>query len=429
MKKKILIPVIILAALLVSSYYFFFTSNKKSQQFTFADITRGNISQTILSTGTLQAVTTVDVGTQVSGKIAKLYVDFNSNVKKGQLLAVIDTTTLVTQVNDGRSNLEKAKANYHQAQVNNDKNKVLFQKNYISELDYLTSQTNLESALADMKAAQSALDRAITNLGYAYIFAPISGTIQNRAVEEGQTVAASLSAPTLFTIAEDLNKMEILASIDESDIGQIQLGQKVDFSVQAYPDKKFWGFVVQKRINSAVISNVVNYTVVVNANNQDHFLLPGMTATVDFYIVEKDSVLLVPNAALRFTPPDDMLADYKKEMAKENGGKPDTLRKMGQGNGFGMSGQGQNGGQKPGKSQFGRVWYLDQTGKLKMSPAVLGITDGKQTEIVKGRSITEGMKVITGLLDNTTAATTTPQGNSLIQGSNPQQSRQMRRGL
>jgi HlyD family secretion protein len=419
-KKKIYIPVIILILLLLSSYYFFFTGDKKAQQFTFVQISRGNLAQTITATGTLQAVTTVDIGTQVSGKITKLYVDFNDHVRKGQLLAVIDTTTLITQVNDGRSNLEKAKAAYHQAQVTDEKNKVLYQKNYISELDNLTSQTNVESALADMKAAQSALDRAITNLGYAYIYAPISGVIQNRAVEAGQTVAASLSAPTLFTIAEDLEQMEILASIDESDIGQIQLGQKVDFSVQAYPDKKFWGTVSQIRINSAVVSNVVNYTVVVNSGNKEHFLLPGMTATMDFFIQERDSVLVVPNAALRFTPTDDMLTEYKNEQAKLNGGKADTLKK-------GMGSQINRSGGKPQKSQFGRLWYYDHNGKLQMSGVVLGITDGKNTEIVKGRNVSEGMNVISGILDNSTTASTTKQ-NSLIPSS-PMQQGGPRRGM
>jgi HlyD family secretion protein len=416
MKKKIVIIVTILTVLLVSSYFLFFNGDKTAQQYTFAQVSRGTINQTITATGTLQAVTTVDIGTQVSGKITKLYVDFNDHVRKGQLLAVIDTTNLVTQVNDGRSNLEKAKANYHQAQVTNEKNKVLYQKNYISELDYLTSQTNVESALADMKAAQSALDRSITNLGYAYIYAPISGIIQNRAVEAGQTVAASLSAPTLFTIAEDLEQMEILANIDESDIGQIVLGQKVDFSVQAYADKKFWGTVIQKRINSAVVSNVVNYTVVVKADNKDHFLLPGMTATMDFYIQQRDSVLIVPNAALRFTPTDAVLAEFNKEMAKQNGGKTDTLKKR-MGNRPGGGGA---------KSQFGKLWYLDQNGKLSMSPIVLGITDGKNTEIARGRNIKEGMKIISGILDNGTTSTV-PKSNSLIPSGQPQGG--MRRGI
>ena len=404
MKNKKFIIAVILVLLIVGIYYFFFTSSKKSQQFTYSEITRGNISQTILSTGTLQAVTTVDVGTQVSGKITKLYVDFNAKVKKGQLLAVLDRTNLITQVNDAKSNLEKTKVEYNQANVTHEKNKILFQKNYISELDFLTSQTNLEGALANQKAALSALDRANTNLGYAYIYAPISGTIQNRSVEEGQTVAASLSAPTLFTIAGDLNKMKILANIDESDIGQIEIGQKVDFSVQAYPDKKFWGSVVQKRINSAVVSNVVNYTVICNADNLENLLLPGMTATVDFYIVQKESVLLVPNAALRFTPPDDLLAEYTSEMAKLNNVKPDTTLRKSQGTRTGTSHT---------KSLFGKLWYYDNNQKLRMSNVVLGITDGKNTEIVKGRGITDGMKIITGIIDNSFPKTT-PSSNSLV---------------
>ena len=417
MKKKLIISIIILAVLIVSIYYFFFAGSKKSQEFTYSEITRGNVNQTILSTGTLQAVTTVDVGTQVSGKITKLYVDFNASVKKGQLLAVLDRTNLITQVNDAKSNLEKTKVEFNQANVTHEKNKILYQKNYISELDFLTSQTNLEGALANQKAGQSALDRANTNLGYAYIYAPISGIIQNRSVQEGQTVAASLSAPTLFTIAGDLNKMEILANIDESDIGQIEIGQKVDFSVQAYPDKKFWGSVIQKRINSAVVSNVVNYTVVCYADNQENFLLPGMTATVDFYIVQKDSVLLVPNAALRFTPPDDMLSEYKSELAKLNNGKPDTTLRKSQGSRTGTG--------KP-KSLFGKLWFYDNNQKLSMSNVVLGITDGKNTEIVRGKNIKEGMRVISGILDNSTT-TTAPKTNSLIPGGQPQGG--MRRGM
>jgi HlyD family secretion protein len=206
--------------------------------------------------------------------------------------------------------------------------------------------------------------------------------------------------------------MEILASIDESDIGQIVLGQKVDFSVQAYPDKKFWGIVVQKRINSAVVSNVVNYTVVVNADNKEHFLLPGMTATMDFFIQERDSVLIVPNAALRFTPTDDALKEYNSELAKQNGGKPDTMKKA--------QGNRPSGGGKAPKPQFGRLWYIDQTGKLNMSPIVLGITDGKNTEIVRGRNVKEGMQIINGILDNS-ASSSAPKTNSLIPSGPTQQ--------
>ena len=197
------------------------------------------------------------------------------------------------------------------------------------------------------------------------------------------------------------------------------MGQKVDFTVQAYPNLKFWGTVVQKRINSAVVSNVVNYTVVVNAENKEHFLLPGMTATMDFFIQERDSILIVPNAALRFTPTDDVLADYQKEQAKLNGGQPDTMKKGNWNRQNGTGGKAQ-------KSQFGRVWYFDQAGKLQMSGIVLGITDGKNTEIVRSRNVKEGMSIISGIIDNSTTSTTNKQ-NSLIPTS-PMQGGQ-RRGM
>jgi HlyD family secretion protein len=388
MKIKIILPVVIILVLLVSSYYFFSNMNK-STPYTYGIITRGNITSSILSTGTVQPVDTVAVGTQVTGKIAKLYSDFSDKVRKGQLLAVIDTTTLITNVEDARSALAKAQANYDQALVTEKKNQVLYQKNFISELNYDSIQTNVSSALADLETAQSALDLAIINLGYAYIYAPISGTIQNRAVEEGQTVAASLATPTLYTIAEDLNKMEIVASIDESDIGQIKVGQKVDFTVQAYPDKKFFGAVIQIRLNSQIVNNVVDYSVVINAENKDGFLLPGMTATIDFYIQKKDSVLLVPNTALKFIPPDNVLAEYNKaDTSKKN-------QANGNRNNLNISGSKQN--LKP---KFGKIWYYDNNHKLRMTPVVLGITDGKMTEIVRGNDLTEGINIITGIADN-----------------------------
>ncbi len=416
MKKKIIITLPVILITLFAIYYFFLSSTKKASELTFVQITRGNVSQTILSTGTLQAVSFVDVGTQVSGRIIKLFVDFNDDVKKGQLLAIVDTTNLVTQVRDAKSSLEKAKADYHQAAVAHEKNKKLYELNYISELDFLTSQTNVESALAGMKTSESALERAKTNLGYAFIYAPISGKIQNRAIEAGQTVAASLSAPTLFTIAEDLSRMKILVNVDESDIGQVALGQKIDFTVQAFPEKKFWGSVVQIRINSTVVSNVVNYTVVVNANNDNNLLLPGMTATVNFYIQERDSVILVPNSALRFQPTDDLLAEYKADSVKQN--KPDSLKRQQ----WAAAGK-----QKSPKSQYGRLWYIDENKKLKKCGVVLGITDGKMTEIVKGNDIKEGMKVISGIVDNSSPAV--PVKNNTLTGSPAGGQPGMRRGM
>ena len=235
MKKKVIIYSIITVGLLILIYFLFIKKDDTAPKFTFAEIKKGDISNTITSTGTLEALKTVDVGTQVSGKIDKIFVDFNSDVKKGQLLAILDTTNLALAVSDAESNLIKAQAQYEQAKVQNDNNKVLYSKGFLSELDYTTSKTNLETALSNLQSAKTALQRAKTNLTYAYIYSPINGTVINKNVEEGQTVASSFSSPTLFEIAENLSNMQILASVDESDIGQIKNGQMAKFSVEAYP--------------------------------------------------------------------------------------------------------------------------------------------------------------------------------------------------
>ncbi len=286
-KKTIFISVISITAIILIYFLFFNRSDAGTNKFIFASITRGDLSTTITSTGTLQAVTTVDVGTQVSGKIDRLLADFNYKVKKGQLLAVLDTTNLALQVNNALTGLQKAQASYDVAKATYERDQTLFEKKFMSELDFITSKSNYQTAMANLNSAKSSLAQAKTNLSYAYIYSPIKGKIINRNVEEGQTVAASLSAPTLFTIAEDLSKMQILANVDESDIGQIKEGQDAQFTVQAYPDKKFTGKVFQIRLGSSVVSNVVNYIVVVNAENDDNLLLPGMTATVDFYVERK----------------------------------------------------------------------------------------------------------------------------------------------
>ncbi len=404
MKKKVIIITTIIIGLIIASYFLFFNNGDSKESYTFAELTEGDLNVVITSSGTLEATSTVDVGTQVSGKITRLYVDFNSEVKKGQLLAVIDTVNLVEQVSDAQANLSKSKAEYNQKVVIHERNKILFEKKYISELDYTQSQTDVESALASLKSAKSAVERAKTNLDYAYIYAPIAGKIINRSVEQGQTVAASLSAPTLFTIAQDLSSMRILATVDESDIGQIKEGQKVSFTVQAYSDKTFDGIVTQIRLNATVASNVVNYVVVINAENTDKLLLPGMTATVDFYVEQRENVLLVPNTALRFQPSDELMAEIKKNMDEEMAAMPDSIK-----NKF------RNGpppGEKPPansgtdqKVTVTKVYYLDSNGKIRMSPLITGLTDGKNTEVVRSRDLKSGMKVITGLQDSESTTT------------------------
>jgi HlyD family secretion protein len=348
------------------------------------------------------------VGTQVSGKISKLLVDFNSEVKKGQLLAVLDTVTLAAEVRDAQANLSKAKAEYNQKVAIHERNKKLFEKNFISELDFIQSKTDVESTLASLNSAESALEKAKTNLSYAYIYAPISGKIISRSVEVGQTVAASYSTPTLFEIAQDLSSMRILANVDESDIGQVKEGQKVKFTVQTYSDRTFEGTVTQIRLGATTTSNVVNYTVVVHADNKDHVLLPGMTATVDFYVDNRENVLLVPNTALRFEPSDNLMKEVNNNMKADMANMPMDIKNMPKppvGNGH------------SGMNNIEKVYFVDGNGKVKIMPVKTGLNDGKNTEIISSPGLKEGMKVITGSQDNSTA--TTKKSSTLTQQGPP----------
>ncbi len=407
MKKKILIPGLIIVILAAAYFVFFSNSSADTNQFTFAQITKGDLNTTITSTGSLQALTTVDVGTQVSGKIDKILVDYNSNVRKGQLLAILDTTNLALQVRNANTGLQKAQAAYEIAKVQFERDQSLYEKNFMSELDYVTSKSNYLTAKANLTSAQTSLEQAKTNLGYAFIYSPINGKIINKNVEEGQTVAASLSAPTLFTIAEDLSKMQILADVDESDIGQIKVGQTAEFTVQAYPEKTFTGKVVQIRLGSTVVSNVVNYVVVVNSDNNEGLLLPGMTATIDFYVEQRNNVLMIPNAALRFQPTEEMRAQFMARMEKERSKRTDSTQRSSQRpGGYGSGSRGTR----------GTFWYLDKNGNPVMGFALLGLTDGKDTEIIRSRNVNEGMQVITGF--ETQGSEQTRNSNLLSPGRN-----------
>jgi HlyD family secretion protein len=401
MKKKILIYGIIIVGLLVVIYFLFFNDDTPVQQFTFGEVTRGDLSTTITSTGTIEALSTVDVGTQVSGRIDKIFVDFNDHVKKGKLLAILDTTALWLQVKDAEAGLQKAQAQYEQTNAQFQLDSSLYAKGLSSDIDYITSKTSNETALSGFKSAKTTLERSKTNLDYAFIYSPINGIIINRNVEQGQTVAASLSAPTLFVIAEDLSKMRILASVDESDIGQIKVGQDAEFTVQAYPETEFKGKVVQIRLNPTVESNVVNYTVVEDADNRDNLLLPGMTATIDFYIEKRNNVLMVPNTALRFQPTEVMIEDFRKEQDKQMANLPDSIKNKFQNRSVFQSGQNMRNYNND-TSKRGTVWYINNKGEYEMSYLQLGLTDGKNTEVVHSRNLKEGMKVITGSTESST---------------------------
>lgn len=415
MKKRIrngLIGVITLAIVAYLGYYFFIAGwNSGNPKFQFDEIKTGNIINTISSSGTISPVTTVEIGTQVSGTIAKVYVDFNDQVRKGQLLAVLDTSLLKAALIDAQAGLEKSNAQLEEAQNNYDRYKLLYEKQVISAADFLPYHINLKLQKANIKSSRAAFERAEYNLRYAVIRSPINGTVILRNVEAGQTVAASFSTPTLFEVAENLVKMEILAQVDESDIGSIKTGQDVRFQVQTYTDKTFYGKVKQIRLNPTTISNVVNYTVVVSADNKDNLLLPGMTAMVDFITERADSVLVIPARALRFQPDAEMLAEFRENMQKRLAALPDSIRNKMELNRVRREGQRSLGNGNTSQNRtLNRVWYLDDDGNLMMMRVTPGISDGKYTEIKNGRGLKEGMKIIIGLADATTGKTSNTSG-------------------
>jgi HlyD family secretion protein len=402
MKRKIFWSGIILI-IVSAGLFILIQSNSTAATTTFqmAEITRGDIINMVSCSGSLEAVGTVEVGTQVSGVLDRIYVDFNDKVKKNQILAVLDTVMLKTQVMDAEANYEKASVQLEEAQANYDRNILLFKDGLISDAEFLPFKITLKSQQAGVKSAEAAVVRAKRNLKYAVIRSPINGTIIQRNVEEGQTVAASLQAPTLFIIAEDLSRMEIHAQVDESDIGQIKEGQKAVFEVQAYPDRKFEGQVRQVRLQPEVIQNVVNYTVIVDAKNEEDLLLPGMTATIDFYVEEKHDVLLVPNSALRFQPSEEMLTEFRNRKRQQFDNNSDSTR---QSSALRVNWSRRTDLKSGTMQNSGKVWFINSQGKLDMSPFVPGSTDGKVTEIAHSRNLKQGMQVISGWSDEKQAA-------------------------
>ncbi len=274
----------------------------ESDDLILAKITRGSLEKTISCTGTLAAVGTVDVGAQVSGTIKEIRTDYNQKVGKGQILALLDPTLFEASVTEADGNLKKAETELALARAKDTRNKPLYAKGHISEEEYLPIRSAVKTAEAAVTATEAALKRARANLNYATIRSPINGTVIERSVEAGQTIAASLNTPTLFVIAEDLSRMQIKTNVDESDIGRVHENIPVRFTVQTHQGKTFTGRVTQIRLQPKTISNVVNYTVVVDAENGEGLLLPGMTATVDLVVGKAENVLLVANSALRFTP-------------------------------------------------------------------------------------------------------------------------------
>ncbi len=355
-------------------------------KYEFGEVKRGDIENVVSSTGTMEPVGTVEIGTQVSGTVERVLVDFNDRVSKGQLLAVLDTVPLAAQVRDARAGLTKAETQHSQIATELKRKQELFDLGLISETELETAVTSAASALAAKQSAEAALEKAETNLAYAYIRSPIAGTVLNRAVEPGQTVAASFSTPTLFVIVQDLARMRILALVDESDIGQIDSGIPVKFTVQAYPDREFTGTATQVRLQPQTVSNVVNYTVVVEAANQDGLLLPGMTATVDFYIEQRQGVLMAPNTALSLQPTQEMVNQLRR---LRDGRQPDSAgRRSGPDSASGLSPEA--------GAEVSRLWCTDEQNQFGVVLVRTGATDGRNTEITPVRGdIKEGTKVIT----------------------------------
>ncbi len=360
-KNKLVIFVGFVLVLALSLYLYTNGKKNKEQKYKLEKIERGDVTATVTATGTLAAVTTVKVGSQVSGIISKLYVDFNSEVKKGQLIAELDPTTLLAQVEQRRADLEKARIEANNSKISYERAKRLVDIKLLSESEYDTARAAFESTRAAVKQSDAALQQAITNLSYTKILSPIDGTVIDRQIDIGQTVAASFQAPTLFTIAQDLTLMQVATNIDEADIGKIRAGEKALFDVDAFPDRRFEGKISQIRLSPQIVQNVVTYSVLINVVNANLDLKPGMTANVTIPIDTKTNVLKVPNAALRF--------------------KPDPAET----------------GTRPTESHGSVVYILDVNGKLNAVPVRASITDGNFTAI-ESTELKEGTEIVAGLL-------------------------------
>lgn len=360
-KKKAL--VIAAVAAIAALAVWLLSGGKKEEKITFdtAAVAPANIMNSITATGTIEPVTSVTVGTQVSGIVSKLFVDYNSVVKKGQVIAELDKTNLMSQLNTAKTQLATAQSQLNYQTANYKRYKTLFEKGLVAADDFDNAKLSYTQAKEQVVSAKEEVQRAQTNLGYATITSPIDGVVLSKSVEEGQTVAASFSTPELFTIAQDLTNMQVVADVDEADIGDVKEGERVTFTVDAYPDDTFEGEVKQVRQEATTTNNVVTYEVVISAPNADLKLKPGLTANVTIYTAERKGVLSVPSKALRFTP------------QKETVGKMKIVDVANAKN---------------------KVWTIDGN-SIVAHKVNIGMTDGTNTQIVGG--IAEGTKVITGL--------------------------------
>lgn len=382
---KVWIAMTVVVIIAVAAWALSGGKEKEEINFKQEKVSLQTLQNSVTATGTIEAVTSVTVGTQVSGIVNKLYVDYNSQVKKGQVIAELDKTNLLSELNTAKANMASAQSQLNYQSANMKRYQTLYQKGLVSADDYENALLTYRQAKEEVATAKEQVQRAQTNLGYATITSPIDGTVISKSVEEGQTVAASFNTPELFTIAKDLTNMQVVADVDEADIGAVKEGDRVTFTVDAYPDDTFEGTVKQVRLQATTTNNVVTYEVVISAQNADLKLKPGLTANVTIYTQERTGVLAVANKALRFTP------------TKETVG---TDMKI-------VDCKGKN-----------KVWTLD--GKtLTAHPVSIGQTDGMHTEITKG--LKAGQQIVTEIVVNTPEDDSDDQQQSqgLISGPGP----------
>ena len=381
---KIWIAVVVIVIVAVAAWAM--SGGKKEEDINFKEEKVGlkTLQNSVTATGTIEAVTSVTVGTQVSGIVNKLYVDYNSQVKKGQVIAELDKTNLLSELNTAKANLASAQSSLNYQAANMERYKTLYKKGLVSADEYENALLTYRQAKEQVASSKENVQRAQTNLGYATITSPIDGTVISKSVEEGQTVAASFNTPELFTIAKDLTNMQVVANVDEADIGGVKEGNRVTFTVDAYPDDTFEGTVKQVRLEATTTNNVVTYEVVISAPNADLKLKPGLTANVTIYTQERSGVLAVANKALRFTP------------TKETVGKDMKI----------VDCKGKN-----------KVWTLNGN-TLTAHPVTIGQSDGINTEITKG--LKQGDKIVTEIVVNVPEEEDAPQqSQGLISGPGP----------
>ena len=381
---KIWIAVVVIVIVAVAAWAM--SGGKKEEDINFKEekVALKTLQNSVTATGTIEAVTSVTVGTQVSGIVNKLYVDYNSQVKKGQVIAELDKTNLLSELNTAKANLASAQSSLNYQAANMERYKTLYKKGLVSADEYENALLTYRQAKEQVASSKENVQRAQTNLGYATITSPIDGTVISKSVEEGQTVAASFNTPELFTIAKDLTNMQVVANVDEADIGGVKEGDRVTFTVDAYPDDTFEGTVKQVRLEATTTNNVVTYEVVISAPNADLKLKPGLTANVTIYTQERSGVLAVANKALRFTP------------TKETVGKDMKI----------VDCKGKN-----------KVWTLNGN-TLTAHPVTIGQSDGINTEITKG--LKQGDKIVTEIVVNVPEEENAPQqSQGLISGPGP----------